>query len=219
MSGQASGLAHSKPPMSPTVFIVDDDLMARDSVIVLVQSMNLPVQGFASGEEFLQSGSPNAPGCLITDVQMKGMDGYELQQRLREGGSLLPIIVLTAYAQVQTAVDAMRKGAVTVLEKPCRPEVLEAAVRQALATNAELRRQHERSSQVQERLSLLTPKETEVLQRIMAGKLNKVIARELDVSERTVETRRQKIFRKMGAASLAELIGMVMEVQSDAEPD
>ena len=201
----------SGTPLEPTVFVVDDDRMARDSVCALVRSLGMRAQSFASGEEFLAQYTPDLPGCLVTDVRMLGMSGVELQQRLNEDGVTLPVIVLTAFARTSLTVKVMQQGAVTLLEKPYEEDDLWDAIRKALAEDAQTRQDLGWLQELQRRLGTLTAKERDVLDGIVAGKANKVIARDLDVSIRTVENRRRDIFTKMQADSVAELVRLIIQ--------
>ena len=197
-----------------TVYVVDDDPAARDSVSALVIAASLRVQTFSSAEAFLQNYHPEKPGCLVTDLRMLGMSGLELLETLQRDKSRLPVILISAYADVPVAVRAMQAGAVTLLEKPCRNDQLITAIHQALARDASQRQSQARQQEIKRRLAGLTQEEYEVMQRMVAGKLNKVIANELLISLRTVETRRHKVLEKMQAESLAELVRMVVQVDS-----
>jgi FixJ family two-component response regulator len=195
----------------PTVFVVDDDRMARESVCALVRSLGVRAESFASAEEFLAAYTADRPGCLVTDVRMLGMSGVELQQRLIDDGVSLPVIVLTAYPRTSLTVKVMQQGAVTLLEKPYEDDELWDAIRGALANDARTREELGWVQEVRRRWETLTDKEREVLDGIVAGKANKVIARDLGISVRTVENRRRDIFAKMQADSVAELVRLVLE--------
>ncbi len=202
-------------PTSATVFVVDDDPNARESVCALVESLGLAAESFASAEEFLDGYANNDHGCVVTDVRMLGMTGLELQQALKERGILLPVIVITAFAETQLTVQAIKQGAVTVLEKPYTDNDLSTAIREAVRRNEAERAQRQRRLEIRRRLASLTDKEREVLDRIIEGVANKVIARRLGVSVRTVENRRHQVYAKMQADSLAELVQMVIEVKDE----
>ena len=195
-----------------TVFVVDDDPAARDSVSALVIAAGLRVQTFSSAENFLQDHHADKPGCLVTDLRMLGMSGLDLLEKLQASKSPLPVILISAYADVPVAVRAMQAGAVTLLEKPCRHDQLIQAIQKALERDALQRQMRDQQQEIKRRLATLTPEEYEVMQRMVAGKLNKVIANELLISLRTVETRRHKVLEKMQADSLAELVRMVVEM-------
>ena len=197
-----------------TVYVVDDDPAARDSVSALVTAAGLRVQSFSSAEAFLQENRPDRPSCLVTDLRMLGMSGLDLLEQLQKSSSPLPAILISAYADVPAAVRAMQAGAVTLLEKPCRHDQLITAIHQALERDASDRAVRLRKTELKKRLATLSPEEYDVMQRMVAGKLNKVVANELLISLRTVETRRHRVLEKMQADSLAELVRMVVEADA-----
>jgi FixJ family two-component response regulator len=197
-----------------TVFIVDDDPAARRLIAALVRAKQVRAETYASAEEFLGA-YDGSPGCLVTDLRMKGMTGLELQQLLKTKGIKLPVIVVTAFADVPTAVTVMKAGAVGFLEKPWRGEELWSSIKTGLDIARLRRQQEERQADIQQRISQLTPDETRVLNELVAGKPNKLIATELDIGLRTVELRRSNIFKKMKAESLAELVQMVLLARHD----
>jgi two-component system response regulator FixJ len=199
------------------IYIVDDDEQSCKAVLALVQPMGVPAQSFASAEEFLMAYDGKRPACLVTDVRMLGMSGLELQEQLNELGISISVVVLTAFATTPTTVRAMRNGALTLLEKPCDDDELWEAIRLGLIADRKSWELDNRRRQLKERLKLLTPKEKEVLEYIVAGDANKVVARKLDVSVRTVENHRQKIFQKMQANSLAELVRIALAAGITAE--
>ena len=192
------------------IYIVDDDQQSRKAVLTLVQPMGIPAESFASAEEFLAAYDGRRPACLVTDVRMLGMSGLELQEQLNALGITFSVVVLTAFASTPTTVRAMRNGALTLLEKPCNDDELWEAIRVGLAADETNSKLESNRSELLERLQTLTPKEREVLEYIVAGDANKRVARKLDVSVRTVENHRQKIFQKMRADSLAELVRMAL---------
>lgn len=192
------------------VYIVDDDEQVRKALVALVQAMGVASQAYASAEEFLQSFTGRRPACLVTDVRMLGMSGLELQERLLQLGVSMSVIVLTAFATTPTTVRAMRNGALTLMEKPSNDEELWNAIRGGLASDRKNYELELQRSALNERLASLTPKEREVLHLMIAGDANKVIARKLDCSIRTIENHRQKVFHKMEAESLAELVRMAV---------
>jgi FixJ family two-component response regulator len=198
----------------PAIYIVDDDVQARRAVTTLVEAMGLPTFSYNSAEEFLAAYDGRRPACLVTDVRMLGMSGLELQEELLRRGVTMPVVVLTGFATTAGTVRAMRNGALTLLEKPCRDDELWEAVRNGLAADrqavaAELSREETRR-----RFDTLTAKEREVLTMISAGDANKIVARKMNVSLRTVELHRQSVFTKMGADSLAELVRMVVSLEA-----
>ena len=194
----------------PKVYVVDDDQLACKAVLTLVQTMGIDAQSFSSAEEFLGSYDGHRPACLVTDVRMLGMSGLELQEKLRELDISIAVVVLTAFATTPTTVRAMRNGALTLIEKPCDDDLLWEAIRTGIANDAQNWQLEQHREAITGRISTLTRKERDVLERIVAGDANKVIARKMDVSVRTVENHRQKIFQKMQAESLAELVRMAL---------
>jgi len=193
-----------------TIFVVDDDDAARESVVALVGSKGLRAKGFASAEAFLSAFDPAEKGCLVVDVRMQGMTGLQLVEHLAARDSKLPVVVITGYADVPMAVRAMQIGAVTFLEKPCHEQELWQAIERAL--EIEQRQQLERSQQaeVAARIDSLTEEETAVFRMLLAGKVNKRIAVELDFGLRTVEARRSTVMKKMQATSLPDLVRMAI---------
>jgi FixJ family two-component response regulator len=173
--------------------------------------MGLPAREFPSAEAFLAEYQPGNPGCLVTDVRMLGMSGLELQEELNRRGIRLPVIVLTAHARTPLTVRAMQAGAVTLLDKPYQQDDLWDAIRRALARDAVSRAEATRRDELRANIASLTPAERTVLERIVQGQPNKLIAKQLGVSLRTVENRRQAVIEKMRADSVAELVRMVIE--------
>lgn len=193
----------------PTVFIVDDDPAVRESMGMLMASAGFATHVFPSAREFLAAYEEGTPGCLVLDVRMPGMSGIELQEELGRKGARLPIVFLTAYADVPMAVGAVRAGALDFLQKPVNSDQLLERVRDALTLDAESRARRRDAEAAQLRLARLTPRETEVLVLVVAGHTNKSIARQLGLSRRTVETHRARIMHKTGSASVPELIRIV----------
>ncbi|MGB0598486.1 MAG: response regulator transcription factor [Rubripirellula sp.] len=197
----------------PIVFIVDDDEGARNSVRALVRSMGVAVETFSSAESFLENLDPASCGCLVTDVRMLGMSGIELQEKMVSEGVELPVIIITAHAETALTVRAVKQGAVTVLEKPCRDYELYDAIRSALNQDVENREKIRERLLFLEKVNSLSDQEREVMGLMVDGLANKVIARRINVSVRTVENRRQRIFEKTETDSLAKLIRMVVEAK------
>ena len=197
-----------EPIVSPqaTVFVVDDEPNARESVEALARSHGYPCRTFGSAESFLAGYPLNAPGCLVTDIRMLGMNGLELVQSLPAHGITLPVIAISGYADTNLAVAVMRAGAVTMLEKPCPQDQLIEAIRGALERDARQRLAEQERSRFETKFKLLTEPERAVLNGVLEGKPNKSIARELDVRIRTVESRRQRVFSKMECKTVAELV-------------
>jgi two-component system, LuxR family, response regulator FixJ len=197
-------------PFEPVVYVVDDDSKACKSVCALVRSLGLSAEGFSSAEDFLARHSRGRPGCLVTDIRMTGMSGLDLQDRLAEQGIRLPVIVLTAYPRTRSTVRAMKAGAVTLLEKPYDEEELWDAIRKALAQEAAGRAEVEHREEIRRRAASLTPAERTVMELIVQGKPNKLIAKRLELSIRTVESRRHDVFAKMKVESVAELVRLAI---------
>jgi FixJ family two-component response regulator len=200
-----------------TVFVVDDDDQARESVCALIRSMGLEAECYASGEAFLESYAEDRPGCLVTDLRMLGMSGLELQETLIERGFTLPVIVITAHPRTSLTVRAMRRGAITLLEKPYQDNELWDAIREGIERDKKQRSEDLRRQDVLRKLESLTDKERVVMDMMVDGLANKVIARKLDVSIRTVESRRHDVFEKMQADSLAELVRMAVSLRPEDE--
>ena len=195
---------------SPTVFIVDDDQAIRRAMELLMRSVGLNHEIYHSGDEFLAAHSADRAGCLVLDIRMPGLGGLELQQKLIELDSALPIIFITGHGDVPMAVEAMQKGAVDFIQKPFRDQDLLDRIREALEMDLERRSEREEKAEVAARLDKLTKREREVMDLVVTGKPNKVIAYELGVSQRTVEIHRARVMEKMGARSLADLVRMHM---------
>lgn len=193
-----------------TVFVVDDDDAFRDSLELLFESVGLKVETYGSAASFLEDLDPRRRGCLVLDVRMPGMSGLELQARLNERGIFLPVIFMTGHGDVPMAVRAMKSGAVDFLSKPFSHQELLDLVQGALKGEAEQREREDERRSVLNRLRLLTPREEEVMELVVDGQANKVIANRLGISQRTVEIHRSQVMQKMEAASLAELVRMVL---------
>ncbi|WP_207481183.1 response regulator FixJ [Arenibaculum pallidiluteum] len=203
-------------PAEPEVFVVDDDEAVRDSLSMLLESAGLSVRTFGSAPEFLDSDAPSRSGCLLIDVRMPGMDGIEVQERLRATGCPLPVIVMTGHADVPLAVRAMKAGAIDFVEKPFDEDALLSTIRTAMSrteavkTPAPAAPPAAVAPEVLERLAILTPREREVLEGLVAGHPNKVIAYQLSISPRTVEIHRARVMEKMQADSLPKLVRMAI---------
>ena len=201
----------------PTIFIVDDDAAVRDALKLLLRSVGQAVETFGSAQEFLDAYSEDRPGCLVLDIRMPGMSGLELQQKLNEKHSILPIIFITGHGDVPMAVEAMQAGAVDFIQKPFRDQDLIDRINQALEKDSANRAALGERNDIRRRLETLTPREREVLDLVVAGKANKVIAGDLNLSQRTVEIHRARVMEKMEAHSLAHLVRMVLEVERAEE--
>ncbi len=196
----------------PTIFVVDDDSAVRDSLKLLLRSVGQAVETFSSGQEFVDAYSEDRPGCLVLDIRMPGMSGLEMQQKLNERHSILPIIFITGHGDVPMAVEAMQAGAVDFIQKPFRDQDLIDRINQALEKDTNNRAALGERNDIRRRLETLTPREREVLDLVVHGKANKVIAGDLKLSQRTVEIHRARVMEKMQASSLAHLVRMVLEV-------
>jgi FixJ family two-component response regulator len=199
---------------SAMVFIVDDDEAVRGSPKLLLKSIGLPAQTYASAQEFLASFDPLRPGCLVLDIRMPGMSGLELQETLNARGALLPIIFITGHGDVPMAVEAMQRGAMDFLQKPFRDQDLLDRINKALEKDRAGRDLLGNRVRIRARMAELTPREREVLGRVTAGQANKVIAADLGLSQRTVEIYRAHVMEKMGANSLAHLVRMVVDADA-----
>lgn len=202
----------TKQTATPTVYIVDDDQSIRHAMELLLRSVDLPHEIFESGAAFLESFSTDCRGCLVLDIRMPGMGGLELQEKLKGLGSTLPVIFITGFGDVPMAVEAIQKGAFDFIEKPFRDQELLDRISKALTTDAERFEQEQELQDIRERVGRLTGREREVLDLVVTGKANKVIAHELGVSQRTVEIHRARVMEKMEARSLAELVRMHLAV-------
>lgn len=190
----------------PTVFIVDDDAAVRRFLCGLIASVNLKAEAYASAQDFLQGYAADRPGCLLLDIRMPDMSGLELQQELKSRNIDLPVIMLTGHGDVQVAVHSMRAGAVDFIEKPFNNELLLNRVQKAVAINIEAYNERIRQEEINRRIASLTPRERQVLDLVVEGAKNKLIAARLNISEKTVELHRANVMEKMQAQSLAELI-------------
>jgi two-component system response regulator FixJ len=198
-----------------TVFVVDDDEGVRNSLRFLLRSVGLQTQTVASATEFLDTYKPSQAGCLVLDVRMPGMSGLELQQQLNLRGAVIPVIFITGHGDIPMAVEAMQQGAFDFLQKPFRDQDLIERIQQALERDTRARAALDQHAKIRARLDSLTPREREVLALMTRGKPNKIMAAELGVSQRTVEIHRARVMEKSGAASLAQLVRMVMDLEAD----
>jgi two-component system, LuxR family, response regulator FixJ len=191
------------------LYVVDDDPSVLASVQAVLAAHGYAAECFSSGEEFFDRMDPGAVGCVITDLQMPGIQGTEVQEQLRTKESDLSVIVVSGVADVSTAVRIMEHGAVTLLEKPYQPAALLAAVERGITRSRESRSRRLQVRAVQERLSRLSDEERDVMEAMLAGKPNKAISAALTISLRTVDRRRQSVLEKMQAGSVAELASMM----------
>ncbi|MDO3722743.1 response regulator FixJ [Marinobacter sp. chi1] len=196
-----------------TVYVVEDDEAVRDSLELLLKSDGKSVKPYENAMAFLKDYSDQMAGCIVLDIRMPGMDGMELQKKLNEKHSILPIIFVTGHGDVPMAVDAMKEGAVDFIQKPYREEALLEKIEAALAQDREQRKSLDEKQEIIRRIKTLTPREHEIMDRMIAGQANKVIAIELEISQRTVEIHRSRVMHKMGTHSLAHLVRMVLSVK------
>jgi two-component system response regulator FixJ len=198
-------------PGDAIVHVIDDDEAVRDSLQFLLQTAKLQVRTYDSAVNFLQQiADKSGPGCIITDVRMPEMSGIDLLRKVQELGIRVPVIVITGHGDVPLAVEAMRIGAVDFLEKPFDDEMLLASVRLALSEGAKTAGRTAEQVEIQQRLNTLSSREREVLEGLVAGQPNKIIAYNLGISPRTVEIYRANVMTKMKAASLSELVRMAL---------
>jgi FixJ family two-component response regulator len=197
-----------------TVFVIDDDANLRASVCALVSSLGCHAQSFASAEEFLASQAPCKRGVAVVDLRMPGMSGLEFQEELSRRKSHLPVIILTAHARTPITVRAIQAGAVTMIDKPYHDDDLWDAIRTALEKEEAAWSAGQRRREIRDRLSTLTSEERRVMELIVEGKPNKVIAQELGLAIRTVEKRRHEVLAKMEVGSVAELVELAIEARN-----
>lgn len=202
-------------PDTPLVYLVDDDEAVRDSLGLLLESVGLEHEVFASALAFLDAYDPERHCCLVADIRMPGMSGLDLQQRLNELRAGVPIVFITGHGDVPMAVNAMKAGATDFIQKPFRDQDLLDRIHKALALDREQRVWRAEEKMIRERLAKLTPRETEVMYRVVKGHANKVIAMDLGVSQRTVELHRARVMRKLGMRSLAELVSAIGKLAAE----
>ncbi len=200
----------------PTIYIVEDERPIRESLGTLLRREGWNCRAFGSAQQFLSSYQPETPGCLVLDLRLPGMDGLSLLRLLRERGHTLPVIILTGHGTIDQAVCAIKSGAVHFLEKPADPAMLVRTIRSVLAPHRDGRSRDDGHVQlIKERLALLSPREREILDLVVAGHTSAAIGRKLFIATGTVKLHRAHIMKKMGAASVAELVRMVMEAEAE----
>jgi two-component system response regulator TtrR len=191
---------------APTVYVVDDDGSTRELLAWLMKREGLAVETFAAARSFLESYPADAPGCLVLDLNMPGMSGLDLQQYLKEHGVLIPVIFLSGRADVPNAVRAVKEGAIDFIEKPFDYKRVVALAEDCIRRDRDARARRERSRASGERLAQLTQREREVLELVVAGRMNREIAEQLDISVKTVEAHRARLMEKLDVHSVAELV-------------
>ena len=195
----------------PTAYVVDDDESIRALWRWLMESNGIAVKTFATAAAFIESYRSGDAGCLVLDLKLPGMSGLELQEYLNRKDIEIPIVFVTGYGDVPAAVSALKGGAVDFVQKPFGHREVLSIIEKAFQRDAEIREKHARLSIVASRLATLTEREREVLQRVIEGKPNKIIAADLDISMKTVEFHRAKVMEKMGVTSVAELVQIAMQ--------
>ncbi|KXB32240.1 two-component system response regulator [Dechloromonas denitrificans] len=199
--------------VTPSIYVVDDDEAMRDSMSWLLEGEGYRVTCFDSAESFLRARRDEMRGCIVLDVRMPEMSGLELHEKLDSLGSQLPIIFVTGHGDVPMAVAALQRGACDFIEKPFHNQDLLDRIQRALELDSEIAQRRQRDNAISNRLGQLTQREHEVMQLVVAGKLNKQIADELEISMKTVEAHRARVMEKMGVRTLAELVKAVMTLR------
>lgn len=203
---------------APTIYLIDDDRAVTYALEAVGNLLRLPVLTFSSAESFLKFDFANAVGCLIVDIKLPGMNGLELQAALRERSCELPVIIISGHADVPLAVEAMRRGALTVLEKPFPLDQLTPHIRHAIEVDRSRREVSQQRQQARDRMATLTSREREVLELVTQGKTNKEMAAQLHLTLRAIEDRRARLMRRVGVNSLAELLALVQQANLGETP-
>jgi two-component system response regulator FixJ len=202
-----------------TVFIVDDDDGIREGLSLLLETVGQDCELYNSAIEFLDAYDLNKSGCLVLDIRMPRMTGLDLQEKLNEIRSTLPIIFITGHGDVPMAVEAMRRGALDFIRKPFREQDLLDRINEALELDAGMRKQMLDRQQLLDQIAMLSAREREVFHCVAEGKMNKVIAQDLGISERTVEVHRSQVMKKLGVRTLAQLVRIKIESEKSTSPN
>lgn len=203
----------------PLVHIIDDDEPVRDSISMLLDTVDIPHAEHESAQAFLDRFDPAQAACLILDIRMPGMSGLDLQQHLLDQQLELPIIFITGHGDIPMAVEAMRRGAVDFIRKPFRDQDLLDRLQEAMAVGEQQQARAKRLASARSRVDALTPRERQVFQRVAAGQANKVIAIDLGISERTVEIHRSHVMQKTASRTLSDLVRLHLSLESDPRQD
>jgi two-component system response regulator FixJ len=204
---------------TPCIYLVEDDDAVRDSLQMVLESVGHRVEAFANADRFMAAYTPDLAGCLVLDIRMPGMNGMELQRKLNELNAILPIIFVTGHGDVPMAVEAMQQGAVDFVQKPYREQQLLDKITQALTLDEKNRNSLLQRQSILQSMQELTPRERDVIKLMVEGKANKVIAIDLEISQRTVEIHRARVMDKLCANSLAHLVRMYMVVEAEMNPN
>ena len=196
--------------MESTVYVVDDDKLARESLEWLIESVGLPVKVYDSGQAFLDGYRKEFVGCMVLDVRMPDISGMDLYAKLKQEGCTLPVIIMTGHADVDLAVRAMKAGAYDFIEKPYKDSLMLERIQSAIAVDLDNRKEQDRVDGVKDRIATLTPREQEVLKFVLKSTANKIIAAELGISIKTVELHRSNLMTKMQANSVTELVRLAI---------
>lgn len=197
----------------PVVFVVDDDDAICQSLRLLIEDIGLEVKTCNSAQQFLSEHHPSQPGCLVLDVRMAGMSGLELQSRLGELGVEIPTIIITGHGDVPMAVEALKAGALDFIEKPFRDQVLLDSIQKAIEYDRQARETRKQCADFESRIGCLTERERQIMDLLVLGKANKVIAYELGISQKTVDFHRANVLAKLGVGSVVDLVRLAHRAQ------
>jgi two-component system, LuxR family, response regulator FixJ len=203
--------------MQSVVHVVDGDQASRDLITSLAESVQLTVRAYSSAQDFWGGYDPNVSGCLIVDVRLPGASGLELQETLRDKGIPLPVVFVSGYGDIPSAVRAIKNGALDFLEKPFRPQVLLDRIQQAIAKDIRVHQERAEQERLQKRYQSLTTREREIMHHVLAGKSNKVIAFELSLSSKTVEFHRANFMKKLAVETVAQLVFLATRLSLPGE--